>query len=101
MYCLDTNAVIAVINERTPGVAARFDAEIQRQTPILIPTIVIYELRYGVARSGRPTATELCWMTFLRFRFRSSHSMPRMPPTLAKSAQLWRPPGPLSGLMMC
>ena len=65
MYCLDTNAVIAVINERTPGVAARFDAEIQRQTSILISTIVVYELCYGVARSSRPDRNRIVLDDFL------------------------------------
>jgi len=54
MFCLDTNAVIAVLNERTPQVAERLDAELARGTRILLSTIVLYELRYGIAKSVRP-----------------------------------------------
>ena len=53
MICLDTNAVIAALNERPKQVATRLDAEIARGTQILLPTVVLYELRYGVARSGQ------------------------------------------------
>ena len=65
MYCLDTNAVIGVLNERAPLVAERFDLEIARGTTILISTIVVYELRYGVARSGRPERNRSVLETFL------------------------------------
>ena len=65
MYCLDTNAVIGVLNERTPLVAERFDMEIARRTNMMIPTIVVYELRYGVARSGRPEHNRSVLESFL------------------------------------
>jgi hypothetical protein len=45
MFCLDTGAVIAVLNERIASVAERFDTEITKRTKILVSTIVIYELR--------------------------------------------------------
>lgn len=54
MFCLDTNAVIGALNERIPQVAERLDAELARGTPILLSTIVLYELHYGVANSARP-----------------------------------------------
>ncbi len=65
MFCLDTNAVIAVLNERTPDIAERLDAEIARGTTILLSTIVLYELRYGVAKSARPDRNEAVLETFL------------------------------------
>jgi tRNA(fMet)-specific endonuclease VapC len=64
MFCLDTNAVIAVLNERTPRVAERLDAEIARGTLILLSTIVLYELRYGVAKSTRPEHSEAILESF-------------------------------------
>ena len=65
MFCLDTNAVIAVLNERTPDIAERLDAEIARGATILLSTIVLYELRYGVAKSARPDRNEAVLETFL------------------------------------
>jgi tRNA(fMet)-specific endonuclease VapC len=58
VFCLDTNAVIAVLNERIPRAAERLDVEIARGTTILLSTIVLYELRYGVAKSSRPERSE-------------------------------------------
>lgn len=54
MFSLDTNAAITAINERNPQIAARLDAEIARGTPILLSSIVLYELHYGIAKSARP-----------------------------------------------
>jgi tRNA(fMet)-specific endonuclease VapC len=54
VFCLDTNAVITALNERIPQMAARLDAELARDTPILLSTIVLYELHYGAAKSARP-----------------------------------------------
>jgi tRNA(fMet)-specific endonuclease VapC len=65
MFCLDTNAVIAVLNERTPTVAERLDAEIARGTTILLSTIVLHELRYGIAKSARPDRSEAILDLFL------------------------------------
>src|SRR6266511_2892369 len=67
MFCLDTNAVIAMLNERTPHLAERLDAEIVRGTTILLSTIVIHELRYGVARSTRPDRNRAVLENFLEF----------------------------------
>jgi tRNA(fMet)-specific endonuclease VapC len=65
MFCLDTNAVISVLNERTPHIAERLDAEIARGTTILLSTIVLYELRYGIAKSMRPERSEAILDGFL------------------------------------
>jgi len=67
MFCLDTSAVIAVLSERIASVAERFDNEISRRTTILISTIVIYELRYGVARSARSDRNRAVLESFLGF----------------------------------
>jgi len=50
---LDTNAVIAILKERPPMVADRFYAEVGRGRTILVPTVVLFELEYGIARSRR------------------------------------------------
>ena len=65
MFCLDTNVVIAALNQRDPAVAARLDAEIALGTPILISTIVLFELRYGIAKSARRDSNEAVLARFL------------------------------------
>jgi predicted nucleic acid-binding protein len=62
---LDTNAVIAVLNERVRSVAERFDVEIARRTKILISTIVLYELRDRIAKSVRPQRNRAVLAGFL------------------------------------
>jgi tRNA(fMet)-specific endonuclease VapC len=67
MFCLDTSAVIAVLNERIRSVAERFDTEIAGRTTILISTIAVYELRYGIARSARSERNRAVFESFLEF----------------------------------
>jgi len=54
MICLDTNAVIAVLNDRTSPVRAKIDAAIGLGRALAISSIVLFELRYGAAKSTRP-----------------------------------------------
>src|ERR1019366_8247964 len=54
MICLDTNAVIAVLNDRTSPVRAGIDAAIGLGRTLSISSIVLFELRYGAANSARP-----------------------------------------------
>lgn len=54
MICLDTNAVIAVLNDRTSPVRAGIDAAIGGGRTLSISSIVLFELRYGAAKSARP-----------------------------------------------
>jgi tRNA(fMet)-specific endonuclease VapC len=67
MFCLDTNAVIGVLSERTPQFAERLDVEIARGTTILISTIVLHEIRYGAAKSARPDRNLAVLEYFLQF----------------------------------
>ena len=50
---LDTNVLVTVFNERNPLLAARVDREIAAGTRILISTVVLFELRFGIAKSNR------------------------------------------------
>ena len=52
-YLLDTNAVIAVLRNQPPAVRNRLRRVISRGISIVVPTVVLYELWYGVARSQR------------------------------------------------
>ncbi|HYS48061.1 MAG TPA: type II toxin-antitoxin system VapC family toxin [Xanthobacteraceae bacterium] len=54
MICLDTNAVIAVLNERASPVRARIDQATGLGHTFALSSIVLFELRYGAAKSARP-----------------------------------------------
>jgi tRNA(fMet)-specific endonuclease VapC len=69
-YLLDTNACIALINGprhgltsgpiggpthgEPPGVRLRFEKELEHGAEMFVPSVVAYELWYGVAKSSRP-----------------------------------------------
>ena len=53
MICLDTNVVIAVINQRAAGVRQRLMKALHEGTIVGIPTVVLYELWYGIKKSAR------------------------------------------------
>ena len=65
MFLLDTNAIIAVLNDRVPALSQRLDAEIERGGRILLSTIVLHELRFGIARSSRRAHSERLLAAFL------------------------------------
>ena len=52
-YLLDTNACIALINERPLSVRTHFDRELSRGADVYAPSVVIFELWYGVSKSQR------------------------------------------------
>ena len=53
MILLDTNAVIAILNNRPPAVRDRLRAALSTEAAIGVSSVVVYELWYGVARSQR------------------------------------------------
>ncbi len=65
MICLDTNAVIAVLNARELRVRARLEQSLTAGTTVGIPTVVLYELWYGVRKSARPQANASALAAFL------------------------------------
>jgi tRNA(fMet)-specific endonuclease VapC len=65
MICLDTNAVIAAINRRKPELRRRLESAIAADAPIGIPTIVLFELRYGTVKSARPQENAAILAAFL------------------------------------
>jgi tRNA(fMet)-specific endonuclease VapC len=52
-YLLDTNVVIALVNDRPLTVRERLRRIPPGAFPISVPTVVLFELWYGVARSQR------------------------------------------------
>ena len=64
-YLLDTNTVIALFNDRPKGVRVRF-RDIQREGGWTgISSVVLFELWFGAARSGRPAENADRIRTFL------------------------------------
>lgn len=52
IYHLDTNVVIAVLNNRPPAVREKLQSALEvKMARVAISSIVLYELWYGVARS--------------------------------------------------
>ena len=65
MFCLDTNVIIGVISGRSTRSANRLQDEVGGGTRVLVPAIVIYELRFGIAKSVRRAANERALDLFL------------------------------------
>jgi tRNA(fMet)-specific endonuclease VapC len=65
MFCLDTSCVIAAITKRAPTVDHRLQAEFQRGTRVIVPAVVLFELRFGIANSTRRAANERMLDVFL------------------------------------
>lgn len=58
LLCLDTNVVVFALNGRKPEIAARLDRELTQATPMIVPAIVLFELRYGAAKSAHRALNE-------------------------------------------
>jgi tRNA(fMet)-specific endonuclease VapC len=56
MICLDTNIIVAVINQRAAAVRQRLMKTLHEGTIVGIPTVVLYELWYGIKKSARAQA---------------------------------------------
>jgi tRNA(fMet)-specific endonuclease VapC len=52
-YLLDTNAVIALLKNQPDSVRKRLRRAGARGASIIVSSIVLFELRYGIARSAR------------------------------------------------
>jgi tRNA(fMet)-specific endonuclease VapC len=65
MFCLDTNVVIGIMTGRSMKSAVRLQDEVGRGTRVLVPAIVIYELRFGIAKSAHHAANERALDLFL------------------------------------
>jgi tRNA(fMet)-specific endonuclease VapC len=65
MICLDTNVVVAIINDRLPKVRTRLEQTLVRGTIVGVSTIVLYELHYGIKKSARPQQNTAALASFL------------------------------------
>jgi tRNA(fMet)-specific endonuclease VapC len=64
-YLLDTNACIALINGKPPSVRLRFEKVVDGGREVFVPSVAVFELRYGVAKSARPQLNAERLETFL------------------------------------
>lgn len=55
-YLLDTNACIALLNGEPAAVRRRFDAVLRSGRSVYVPSVVLFELWYGVHKSARPAS---------------------------------------------
>lgn len=71
MFCLDTNTIIYAVNRRRPAVTVRLEAELAIGTEVIVPTVVLFELEYGISKSNDPARTRAMFDAFLAARFSS------------------------------
>ena len=64
-YLLDTNACIALISRTSELVRKRFSKAVESGEPVWIPSVSLYELWYGVAKSVQTEANTLRLKMFL------------------------------------
>jgi len=69
MFCLDTNVVIFALNARRPRVSERLTEELDRGSRLIIPSIVLFELEYGIANSRRSQQSRILLRDFLSAGF--------------------------------
>ena len=53
MFLLDTNVLVTLMNGRSHPLTLRLKAEMKAGTIVLISCIVLFALRYGIAKSIR------------------------------------------------
>ena len=56
MICLDTNAAIALLETVASPVHARLKSALRSGEAVAVSSVVLFELTYGAAKSGRPDA---------------------------------------------
>jgi tRNA(fMet)-specific endonuclease VapC len=69
MFCLDTNIIIYAMNERRPNISKRLDLELAKGTKLFVPSIVLFKLNYGIAKSNRAEKTALLLKQFFAAEF--------------------------------
>lgn len=65
MICLDTNIVIPIVNARSSSLRLRLEEQIRGGTPVALPVISLFEMRYGFAKSDRREVNERLLERFL------------------------------------
>jgi predicted nucleic acid-binding protein len=53
MICLDTNAIVTMLNKSATRVEAQLSAALKAGHPVAISSLVLFELWHGAAKSAR------------------------------------------------
>jgi tRNA(fMet)-specific endonuclease VapC len=64
-FLLDTNACIALINDKPISVRSRFQKAVSAGSQIFVSSVTTFELRYGVRKSSREEFNSRRLQTFL------------------------------------
>lgn len=64
-YALDTNAVIAIINGRPEHARERLRSALEAGDAVVVSSVVLFELWYGIARSARTQQNASALRAFL------------------------------------
>jgi tRNA(fMet)-specific endonuclease VapC len=65
MICLDTNIVIGIVNGRSSSLRYQLGEQMRAGTPIALPVVALFEMRYGFAKSDRRDHNEHLLERFL------------------------------------
>ena len=65
MICLDASVVIAIVNMRSTNPRRRLGDALHAGTPIVLPVVALYELRYSFAKSPQREVEEQRFEKFL------------------------------------
>ena len=65
MICLDTNIVISIVNGRSSSLRHRIGEQMRGGTPVTLPVVALFEMRYGFAKSDRRPHSERLLEKFL------------------------------------
>ncbi len=101
MFALDANVVISALNGRAPGVRARYKKELAAGALLLVSSIVLMELEYGIARSKRKAESRRVLDAFLAEGCQLSPFTPADAAIAGEDGANLRSWERRSGLMMC
>jgi tRNA(fMet)-specific endonuclease VapC len=65
MICLDTNIVIGIVNGRSSSLRHQLGEQMRASTPVALPVVALFEMRYGFAKSDRREHNERLLERFL------------------------------------
>jgi tRNA(fMet)-specific endonuclease VapC len=65
VLCLDTNVVIFFMNKRQPHIVEQLRREFENVEQVALSSIVLFELEFGIAASGRRKKNEAMLAKFL------------------------------------
>ena len=101
MKCLDTNAIIAVLNDWPAGARGRLAEELANGERIGIPTVALFELIYGYEKRAQRAQNEAALRSLLTLDVEplpfeladAEHAdRPLRPAVCRASARTWRSP---------